>query len=62
MVRFQLCVAESVVPCSSYGWNQLCASKLFQKEILVIDVLTDMFRKHCQMSDQMECQCWEMCD
>ena len=62
MVRFQLCVVDSVVPCSSYGWNQLFPSKVCQKEILVMDVLTDMFRKHCQISNQMECQCWEMCD
>ena len=43
MAKFQLCVAELVVPCSSYGSNQLFPSKVCQKEILVMDVLTDMF-------------------
>ena len=62
MVRFQLCVAKSYVPCSSYRWNQLFPSKVCQKETLVIDVLDDMFQKHCQIYNQMECQFWEMCD
>ena len=55
MVRFQLCMAESIVPCSSSGWNQLFPSKVCQKEILVMDVLADMFQKHCQISNKMEC-------